>query len=803
MTIDSTMDVVHFLRSEYGLDEFQAPAANHLSGPALVLACAGSGKTTTLTTRVTHLIKYHQIPAEKILCITFTNKATENMVTKITSRIGTGNPMPTISTIHSLGLGISRKHPQLALEAMAELAGVLHPKDSPVVQPTIWSEKNCGTTFRKICTENNHSCNYSEVLDSLMYLCNRGYTPDSYEAAVETNQQLVKRERFQLTPTEVYLWREYIKSKYYSRAFDFTDMMLIANRILIRNPKVLNRYHERWDYILQDEAQDASPLQWTLLTLLTNSSNNLFCVGDASQCQPPGTMISVACDATTGGIIKMELQEDRGLITCIGDAILDYRVSRGWSQKEMSVFLGKKPAQVSSWETSKRLPNKGILTKLALDSLLERHSEIVSNRAHRPNSKMIAIKKVPIETLVKGDSVISWTKSDQRTYKIPRYTEVASRAYHGPLISIQANEASTRVTPNHWVWTRFNKDAIGLNFVYLMYKHGIGFRVGISNFKESHRGTKDVIHFGLGSRVQGEGANAAWVLRFCKDKLEANTWEKIYSIKYGIPHSVFKSNVTSNQRLLANLNTQEMIDLIFEHADPGGGFRCLQDHNLLFEQPLHLFANFGKGEQHARSNGYFKTAAANLIPHIMDIPLYGSNKFAPISGITSEEYNGLVYSLDVARDHTYLADDLVVGNSIMSFNGAQVELIKGFEKEFRGCTTTLYPMVNNYRSHNTIIDVANAVEKELVGNHPAPMISKAKIPKGTPALSYRVYSDAVSEANTIASSILKLASVPVNPNLNKFMSTPQGQLLARKRMNRPSDLAALAQAPPHQCQPSS
>jgi DNA helicase II / ATP-dependent DNA helicase PcrA len=129
------------------------------------------------------------------------------------------------------------------------------------------------------------------------------------------------------------------------------------------------------------------------------------------------------------------------------------------------------------------------------------------------------------------------------------------------------------------------------------------------------------------------------------------------------------------------------------------------------------------------------------------------------------------------------ANIFAVGDSsqcIMSFNGAEIGLIQNFEKQFRGITTKLYPLLNNYRSHKTIIDVANAVERELVGNHPAPMISKAKILPGTPALSYIEYPNSVDESRAISETILRLASPPENPKLNKFLATPQGQLYARR-----------------------
>ena len=282
-------NILAYLQAEYGLDEFQAPAVNHLDGPALVMACAGSGKTTALTARVIHLIHYHKIPAEQILCITFTNKATDNMVLKITKKLGEGVTLPHISTIHSLGLSIIRSHPKLAYDALAALAKV-----PPEVIPgkefnikdyylSIWSERNCGNAFREICKESEVK-DPGDLLDQIYYLTNRGFTPDLYEVCRETDLQRLRDERFFLSPSEVELWQKYLKVKFENKVMDFQDMMLIANKVLERSPKTLEKYYQKWRYILQDEAQDASPLQWRLLELLTNPvSPNIYAVGDVSQ----------------------------------------------------------------------------------------------------------------------------------------------------------------------------------------------------------------------------------------------------------------------------------------------------------------------------------------------------------------------------------------------------------------------------------------------------------------------------------------------------------------------------------------
>ena len=221
-----SQEVIDNLRSEFGLDEFQAPAAAHFMGPALVLAAAGSGKSTCLTARVCHLIQYHSIPPEEILCITFTNKATDNMKAKISKKLGE-SILPTISTIHSLGLSIIRHYPQQALEAQAILAGMpINPTDT--ARLTTWSDRNCETAFRKICEGCEFKGTSSDLLDKISFLTNRGYRPQQYEELLAKQDPRLDEERQKLELGEVGLWKEYWKVKYLNRAMDFPDMMLLA-----------------------------------------------------------------------------------------------------------------------------------------------------------------------------------------------------------------------------------------------------------------------------------------------------------------------------------------------------------------------------------------------------------------------------------------------------------------------------------------------------------------------------------------------------------------------------------------------
>jgi DNA helicase-2/ATP-dependent DNA helicase PcrA len=321
-------------------------------------------------------------------------------------------------------------------------------------------------------------------------------------------------------------------------------------------------------------------------------------------------------------------------------------------------------------------------------------------------------KQVPIESLPEV-GVTSWTKIDQRTYSTPRKVKVASRWYEGSMLALHGeNGSSTRVTPNHWLWVRFNKNTQNKYVLYLMYREGYGFRVGTSKFKQNKSGRG----FGLSGRLNCEKGHAAWILRVFDTRAEAEAWEEITALKYGIPECVFEAEHACRNK------TQEMVKLVFSHADPKGGLRCLQDYGLDDRHPITTRCDDDNlGNRHWR--GYFKTIAANVAPlaGLLDIPIQGVNKFTQLSSVTSERYKGLVYSLDVEKDHTYIADGLVVGNSIYGFNGAVPKILKDYSENWRDQTPVMYRIQRNHRSMKKIVYLANKIQKTMTETIPLQM----------------------------------------------------------------------------------
>jgi len=307
-------------------------------------------------------------------------------------------------------------------------------------------------------------------------------------------------------------------------------------------------------------------------------------------------------------------------------------------------------------------------------------------------------KEVDIATLRDGDQVLSWTHHEQRVYQVPRKISVASRQYEGTLLTIRCGGKETSVTPDHKMWVRFSRHAFEAKpyFVYLMYRSDRGFRIGISHFRRASGSNQ------LGNRLSQENAERLWILKVVDTRSEAEMWEEILSLQYQIPESVFNADNCARK-------TEDQVSTIFLSVPRRGGFKCLEEFGLLFDSPL-LAREQANPEFNARNHkfrGYFRTSACNVLAEVMELPLPQTNKSAAISGIISTPFSGKVYSLDVEKDHTYVADGLVVGNCLYGFRNSKPELFLHMENMFPE-TKTLY-LGQNYRSTQKIVEFCKEI----------------------------------------------------------------------------------------------
>ncbi|QIB70211.1 UvrD-helicase domain-containing protein [Aminipila butyrica] len=245
-----------------GLNDKQREAALHKEGPLLILAGAGSGKTSTMTRRIAHLIKNEGVSPYHIFAVTFTNKAAKEMRDRVESLVGEGLNM-WILTFHSACLRILRKY--------AERLG--YTNDFVVYDPT--DQK----TVIKNCIK---AANIDDKKFTPAYVLS--VISDNKEKAVSPQEFMRLNEGDFKGKILAGLYSEYCKILKKNNAMDFDDLIVNTVRLFEADEEVLLYYQKRFAYIMVDEYQDTNYMQYRFIRLLAEAHNNICVVGDDDQC---------------------------------------------------------------------------------------------------------------------------------------------------------------------------------------------------------------------------------------------------------------------------------------------------------------------------------------------------------------------------------------------------------------------------------------------------------------------------------------------------------------------------------------
>lgn len=262
-------------------NEQQLEAINALDGRVRIIAGAGSGKTTVLTERYVKLLEKED--PYNILCVTFTNKAANEMKTRIESKVGELKHS-LICTFHSFCLRVLR-------ESVSRLGYpsnfvVLDTDDQKGLIKKVY--KDCGIDYNIL--KYNQALEYVEkhkttTAEGLMdVVCNNDIIEANYENyknALKRNKNLTAIQYQDLTFKCIYNGYLYYQQK--NTGLDFNDLIIITLSLLKQHNDILTKWQNRLHYIMVDEFQDASYRQYELVTLLSQKYGNLFVVGDPDQ----------------------------------------------------------------------------------------------------------------------------------------------------------------------------------------------------------------------------------------------------------------------------------------------------------------------------------------------------------------------------------------------------------------------------------------------------------------------------------------------------------------------------------------
>lgn len=243
------------------LNDKQREAAMYTEGALLILAGAGSGKTSTMTRRIAYLVDEKGVSPYNILAVTFTNKAAREMEERVEEILGSNSRM-WIMTFHAACLRMLRMDGDRL--GYTNSFAVYDPVDQKSIVKNLLKEYEID---EKKFTPNSILSNISKAKEQEM-------GPREFEE----NAGDFRDE----TVAKVYRGYERILSR--NNAMDFDDLILNAVRLLKENPDVLEKYQDRFRYIMVDEYQDTNQLQYKLISLLAKKYGNICVVGDDDQC---------------------------------------------------------------------------------------------------------------------------------------------------------------------------------------------------------------------------------------------------------------------------------------------------------------------------------------------------------------------------------------------------------------------------------------------------------------------------------------------------------------------------------------
>lgn len=265
------------------LNAEQSAAAKKIDGPMLILAGAGSGKTRCITYKIAHLVSFHDVPADRILAVTFTNKAAREMKDRIQRLLDSRESFSWMGTFHSICLRLLKRC--LAMESVVKkMAGpngrwydgnfsIYDDDDQKRILKEVLKNE-LGDDFDAAEVKKLHGA-ISRYKNSVIY--KGGFAQLQTPEVVQQLAEYGDQERY------ARLYGEYQKKLLESNAMDFDDLLFNTVALLQKIPELANQLATRFLYVVVDEYQDTNDVQYELLKLLINENKNVTVVGDDDQ----------------------------------------------------------------------------------------------------------------------------------------------------------------------------------------------------------------------------------------------------------------------------------------------------------------------------------------------------------------------------------------------------------------------------------------------------------------------------------------------------------------------------------------
>lgn len=799
------------------LNKAQQEAVKHSNGPALIVAGAGTGKTTVLIERLMFLIGSGKAGLDEILLLTFTEKGAGEMEDRALKALPMGCFDTWISTFHSFCERILRQHaldiglsPDFKLLTQTE-QWILIKKNldkfnldyyRPLGNPNKFIMELI-SHFSRLKDENVGSLEYLEYVEELEAdMGNKLSGNKNYELRIKNekdlklnNSKLNRNWKLEIGNSENF--DEISRLKELANAYhaynhllvqegkmDFGDLINNAIRLFRERPNILDFYRRKFKYVMVDEFQDTNWAQYELVKLLAQSPSR-------------------PASAKTKISEPKKAREDVNLMV-VGDD----------------------------------------------DQCLPGSAKILTPQGEK---KISALKA--------GDLVVSGVGRGYYSHSKINFVNKTKKQCR--ILTIKTKNCVLKATDNHKMFCLVAEEASGFYYVYLMYKKEIGWRIGITN--------------NLLKRLRLEvSSDYILAIKALATEAEARYYEVFYSLKYSIPTVCFMERegiMTKHQwskRLYRDIDVEKGVSALardlgidikayqicLNGVDRGSKTRvkinfelCQRNYRSRYDKAgylkspavLHLLSvetsnaqiikkleknNFrltqakkgarlrisstdiaglkkqaerlsaisgGIVEQNFRAGMYGKKTkksriipASNILPG-MYVPVLGKNGiiYDKVLSVKEEQKKAVVYDLEIDKTHNFVADGVLVHNSIYKFRGASLSNILQFKDDYPGAKEVV--LTENYRSGQEILDLAYRFIRH---NDPNRLEEKLKINKQLSSqaktsgeICARCFAEAPAEAAFVAGEIARLKSENQEAQYSDFAVLIRSNSLADSYIN--------------------
>ncbi len=650
-----------------GLNEWQREAVEATDGALLVLAGAGTGKTRVLTTRLAHILIQGKAGPGQLLAVTFTNKAAREMRERVADLLGREVEGWWVGTFHALGARILRRH----AEAVGLSSNFTILDDDDQLRLVKQLLEIHGIDEKKTPAR--------AVLSVIQRWKDRGLVPDKVTGAEGSDACDGKA---------LDLYGDYQARLQTLNACDFGDLLLHCLTLFQSDPEVLEGYRRQFRYILVDEYQDTNVAQYLWLRLLAGGDGNICCVGDDDQCVPAGTLITM---------------EDRSVRPVesirVGDRVL--------SSVGAGEFRGAEVTDV--------FRRRGRRDLVRIETAGGRSLASTAEHMH-------------IADIVHNDS-------PQKYYTYLMYR--AGSGYRLGTSQIYTTARRKRVIGFRQRCLQEHADAVWLLDAFdnendaRECEHRLSLRYGITTLPFVARkgaSTKGLVHDQerldrLHAELGGSEKGEALLAEFGLDPAIPHHVPQSYAGRRKVLHLVLNAErrgPTPMHRIAISGNDAAGKEMVRSLGLNPRVYKRNPD-NWRYETSFRDFAKVD--DIRRRLESVFDVTVvrkARVLPGRRALALCPASQVRPgmvmvgedgkaeaVTAVERTAFDGVLFDLNVAGSHNYVANGLVTHNSIYSWRGAEVGNILRFEKDFPGAKVVR--LERNYRSTPNILGAASGL----------------------------------------------------------------------------------------------